>query len=183
MPGGKQMYAAPVRVRHGSHVLGLAQPLLRQSTPLPPAPVELSVQTGLPSFTTQGPFAQRTAAHASRQTGLPSSTWHLPSLGQTTPLQASAPPQVPTAGVVVRGFDPLVVLSSVPHPMPTPVASRKTKSSLFIVGSLPVMIRRHHPGDVAGKLEPRRWAMFTRNRNRRGSIATAARICRRLSES
>jgi hypothetical protein len=98
--------------------------------------VELSVHTGLPSFTTQGPFAQKTAAHASMQTGLPSSTWHVPPSGQVTPLQASAPPQVPAGVVVVRGVDPLVVLSSAPHPVPRPVASSKTKSILFIVSAL-----------------------------------------------
>jgi hypothetical protein len=158
------MYTAPVLVRHGSHVLGLAQPVLRQSAPLPPVPVELSVHTGLPSFTTQGPFAQRTAAHASMQTGLPSSTWQVPPFGQATPLQASLPPQVLASGVVVRGVDPLVVLSSVPHPIPRPAASRKTKSILFIVGSLSRDDRRRLRGDVAGRLEPRRGMMFTRRK-------------------
>jgi hypothetical protein len=121
------------------------------------------VHTGLPSFTTQEPFAQNTAAHASMQTGLPSSTWHVPPFGQSTPLQASPPP-VPATGVVVKGFDPLGVPSSVPHPIPSPAANMKTKSILFILSApFLVMNRRRHRGDVVGRLESRQRVMFTRD--------------------
>ena len=157
--------------RHTNRPCSLWQvPWLGQTTPLqgstgkgvPPSAfaVAVAAQTGLPSLIMQGPFAHRTAAHASRHTNRPCSLWQVPWLGQTTPLQGStgeeaasvqrAWPSLTKQGPVahrtvahkssvpVPGVDPSCrepwpfVATSSPHPNASPEASSAAKTIRFM---------------------------------------------------